>query len=266
MPAATAKTPKVRCRLIKTPRPAFPWKIEVLPPHTPDQDTCYFFRTQREARDEIRVRKWQIKKNKSFETIRLIGEFILVTLLLFPLVYKLATDSPIAHLTNPYTALVLSVMTASFMYPVIKLIILMIRGADSTTELAVRAVAYIFFANGFFFSFGSAFSPTIPNASAILADIEKNRAQLVANRIVFPGMTLEEYYATPRIREDGFKLYALHTNNEQWTYMQRKYHQLRARADEEGNKPNDNVHPCKKVLQYAHNLWLERHPESPPRK
>ena len=249
--------------MINTPRPAFPWKIEVLPPHAADQNTRYNFPTKDAALAEVRVRKWKIAKSKNrWSTVKTSSEFIVVAVLLFPLVYELAKTSPIEHLINTYTGWVLSAMVASFMHPIFKLIILLIRGADSTAELVTRIIVYIVIANGFFFAFGSAFAPTVPNASAILAEIEKHRAEMTAKHIIFPGMTLEEFYATPYRRADGMENYPHHTNDIEWSDQQRKYRQLRARADEEGNKPNDGVHPYRKILQYAYDLWVKRHSEA----
>ena len=249
--------------MINTPRPAFPWKIEVLPPHAADQNTRYNFPTREAALAEVRARKWKLAKNKNrWSTLKTIAEFILVAVLLFPLVYKLAKTSPIEHLTNPYTGWVLSAMVASFMYPILKLVILLIRGADSTTELVTRITIYVVFANGFFFAFGSAFTPTVPNASAILAEIEKHREEMTAKHIIFPGMTLEEFYANAYRRADGMENYPSHHNDVEWAESQRKYLQLKARAAEEGNKPNYNIHPYKKILQFAYNLWIEKHPEA----
>ncbi len=151
--------------MIKTPRPAFPWKIETLAPHVIDNTTNYHFRTKAEALNVVRERQWVIAKPvTSIKLIPLLGEFGLISVLLSPLVYIIALNSALREITNPYTCAVLSVMVASFLYPVIKLVRLLLVKVDTLVDLIPLGV-YLVMAIGFFYFFLAMFSQKPPHLS-----------------------------------------------------------------------------------------------------
>ena len=155
----------IRCRIVKTPRPAFPWKIETLAPHVVDNQLNYHFRTQEDALAAVRERNWEIAKPvSSFKLLPLLGEFGLITALLLPLVFLVAKNSSLSEIVNPYTTVVLSVMIASFIYPAIKLIRLLVVKVDTLSDLIPLGV-YLFLAIGFLYFFLAMFSQKPPRIS-----------------------------------------------------------------------------------------------------
>ena len=162
---STLQAPVVRCKVVKTPRPAFPWKVEALAPYVSDTNINYYFRTKEEAHAEIKARNWVIAKPVAAQQVLpMIGEFVLIAVLLFPLVYLMAKNSALEEILNPYTGMVLSVMVASFIYPTIKLIHLLLVKVDTLADLVPLGV-YLILAIGFLYFFLAMFSQKPPHIS-----------------------------------------------------------------------------------------------------
>ena len=271
--AATATTKGVRCRIIRTPRPAFPWKIEVLPPHTADADTCYYFRSRAAALAALSEREWKIQKRIPVHSLlRFIAEYMAVWVLLIPVAHELFKE-PISFLVisapalciNPYTTVLTALMLTTFIHPTVKLILLMVSKPASDFEMGRfigGIIANLFLVWGFFYLFVSAL-PNIPTATEILADLEAHRAEMVARRQLFPGMTVAEYYATPQY-VDGVQQYPDHNLpllGEQVTplgEMDRIYLRLKEQASREAKQPLGGVHVYKLALNYVNDLWIQR--------
>lgn len=193
---ATLQTPVVRCRVIKTPRPAFPWKIETLAPHVIDTSINYNFRTKEEAHAEVQARNWVITKPvASQQVLPMLGEFILISVILFPLVYVIAKNSALEEIINPYTGVVLSVMVAAFVYPTIKLIRLLIVKVDTLADLVPLGV-YLILAVGFLYFFLAMFSQKPPPTSKDL-----NRKSQYKD--VVPGTNPALYVAFNKASAEG---------------------------------------------------------------
>ena len=269
--------------MLKTPRPAFPWKIEVIAPHVTDDQTCYFFATREKALEAVRQRKWKLYKLSSgLVFLRFLIEFTVVCVLLSPVVYQLFKEpttflliSAPALCINPYTTAVATVMFAAFAYPFIKVVILMATRPKSDFALGpfiAQIITYLVLTWGFCFLF-MGMLPNVPTAIETLDEIEANRAELIAQSRVFPGMTVEEYYVAKAnsalfksinsdLLDESFRRdvrqFANHSTDPEFTDSQKVYSRLKAQAAREAKYGLKGQHIYKVILNKANDLWLER--------
>ncbi len=283
--AATAETEGVRCKVLKTPRPGYPWKIEILAPHVADDRTCYFFATEEKALEAVRQRNWKLHRPAAGSAfLRFVAEFTVVCLLLSPVVYYLFRE-PISFLMisapalclNPYTTAVTTVMFSACVYPFIKVILLMVARPKSDFLLGsfiARIIVYLIMTWGFCFLF-MGMLPNVPTAIETLEAIEASRAQMVAQNQIFPGMTEEEYYAAKAnsplfkslntYRDPAFSVFKRdvrqvynHATDEEFVAAQKIYARLKEQAAKEAKSSLKGKHVYKVILNKAHDLWIER--------